>query len=133
MEPPTDLELPHERRRRRRNCRCSADFCRCVVGECLCTFFFVLIAGTLDIDWSNSGTTPCPPLSDQETASDSIVEYADAAKVVQIALTLGLGGEYIEKDRTVIFFTLKNKIVNHALPVSVCLSVFRSQLPLLLT
>lgn len=45
----------------------------------------------MDIDWSNSGTTPCPPLSDQETASDSIVEYADAAKVVQIALTLGLG------------------------------------------
>lgn len=92
MEPPADLDMPSGgNRRRRTGCRCSADFCRCVVGECFATFFFILIAGTLDIDWSLNGrATPCPP-TNELFSNNSIVESADAMKVIQVALTLGLG------------------------------------------
>ncbi|XP_072032298.1 aquaporin AQPAe.a-like [Amphiura filiformis] len=41
-------------RNSRRHCYISADFCRSIVGECLCTFFFMIIVCGVDLNWNNS-------------------------------------------------------------------------------
>ena len=70
---------PNSGRNSRRHCYISADFCRSVVGECLCTFFFMIIVCGVDLNWNK--------LDDENTNREAVPD------TLRIAITLGFAGE----------------------------------------